>query len=98
MEKVRFRNDRHVITSEWKLLLGSMGGMIGTATLCLFRLGAIAICWANRANLGFHESREVVEGKNADRAQKSERRVGMGLNGLLRSGNTSKVPDHHSEK
>jgi hypothetical protein len=44
-------------------LLGSMGRMIGTMTLCLFRLGAIAISRAERAGSGIQKSGEAAEEK-----------------------------------
>jgi hypothetical protein len=40
-----------------------MGGMIVATTLCLFRLGAIAISRAERAGLEIYESREAAEEK-----------------------------------
>jgi hypothetical protein len=44
------------------------------------------------------ESGEVVEEKVRVRVRNLRRHVGMSISGLLRSGITSKVPDHHSDK
>ena len=47
MKKVGLRNNRHVITCERQLTVGSMGGIIAAAEFWLFRLGAISISLAN---------------------------------------------------
>jgi hypothetical protein len=75
-----------------------MGGMIGAMTLCLFLLGAIAISQAEQAGSRIQKSEEVAEEKVRVRARNSKRHIGMSINGLLRSGSTSKVLDHSSEK
>jgi hypothetical protein len=42
VQKVSLRDNGHVVAGKWKLL-GSIGGIIGIATLYLFLLGAITI-------------------------------------------------------
>jgi hypothetical protein len=82
MEEVRFGDNRHVVTSEWKLAIGSMGGMIAAVVLCLFRLGAIAIFRAGRAGSEFQGSRERLKEKSEVRAHKSKRHGGASINGV----------------
>jgi hypothetical protein len=43
VQKVRLEDNRHVVAANGSWLLGSIGRIIGTTTLCLFLLGAIAI-------------------------------------------------------
>jgi hypothetical protein len=60
MEKVRFRDNRHMVTCE-RQLLGSMGGMTVADELLDFRLGAISIVLANRAKAVLQDSGEGLD-------------------------------------
>jgi hypothetical protein len=75
-----------------------MGGMIKATTLCLFHLGVIAISQAKWAGSRIQESGEGADEKVRARVWNLRRHVSTSISGLLRSGITSKVPDHHSEK
>jgi hypothetical protein len=72
--------------------------MIAAMTLCLFRLGAIAISRAERAGSEIQESREAAEEKVKLGLRNQKREVDDNINGFLGSGIISNVPDHHSEK
>jgi hypothetical protein len=49
VEKVRLGDNRHMVTCERQLLLGSMGGITAADELEAFRLGAVSTLLANRA-------------------------------------------------
>jgi hypothetical protein len=56
MEKVRFRDNRHMVTCERQLTVGVDGGMTATNELEVFRLGAISTLLANGAEAALQES------------------------------------------
>jgi hypothetical protein len=73
MKEIGFKNDRHVITSEGKLVVGVDGWMIAAAVLCLFRLGAIAIFSGGASGLGNSgEAEERMKRKSETRTRKSK--------------------------
>ena len=61
MEKVGFRDNRHVVTCEGQLTVGTIGGMIAADELWDFRLGAISTLLASRAEAILQESREGLD-------------------------------------
>jgi hypothetical protein len=61
MKKVRFRDNRHMVTCERQLTVGINGGMIATDELEAFRLGAISTLLANGAEAILQESRESLD-------------------------------------
>jgi hypothetical protein len=79
-------------------LLGSMGGMIGIAVLCLFHLGAITISRAEWADSRIQKTEKRRRRKVRFRVHNSRRHVGMSISWLYKSGITSEMPDHNSEK
>jgi hypothetical protein len=79
-------------------LLGSMGGMIKTTTLCLFHLGAITISRAERVGSRIQKTEKRRRRKVRFRVRNSRRHVDMSISWFLNLGITSKVPDHNSEK
>jgi hypothetical protein len=87
-----------VITSKWKLDVGIDGWndrSNGALSLPLWSHCNLSGGMSGLKNL---ESGEVVEEKVRVRVRNLRRHVGMSISGLLRSGITSKVPDHHSDK
>jgi hypothetical protein len=58
MEKVRFRDNGHMVTCERQLTVGVDGGMTATDELEAFRLGAISTLPANGAEAALKESGE----------------------------------------
>jgi hypothetical protein len=79
-------------------LLGSMGGMIGAAALCLFLLGAISISRTEWAGSRIKKTEKRRRRKVRFRVQNSRRHVGISISWLHKSGITPKMPDHNSEK
>jgi hypothetical protein len=61
MEEVGFRDNRHVVTCEGQLPVGTIGGMIAADELWDFRLGAISTLLANRAEALLQEGREGLD-------------------------------------
>jgi hypothetical protein len=52
---VSLRNNRHVVTGEWKLAVGIDWRDIGIATLFLFLLGTIVVSQTMQVDLGTQE-------------------------------------------
>jgi hypothetical protein len=83
MKEVGFRNDRHMVTSEWKLAVGVNGWddcSNGALSLLLWRhhdlsSGASRIEISGKQRSGSKEESEV-------RAQKSKKHVGASINGV----------------
>jgi hypothetical protein len=98
MKKIRFRNDGHVITSEWKLVVVIDGWNDRSDDALSLPLRGHRNLSGGASGLKNSESGEVAEVKERVRVQNSRRHISMCINGLLRSGITSKVPDHNSEK
>ena len=87
-----------MITSEWKLVVGIDGRNDrngGTLSLPLRRHPNLS---SGMSGLGNSESGEATEHKVRFRVRNSRRHVGMSISWLLKSGITSKVPDHNLEK
>jgi hypothetical protein len=82
MKKVGFRDDRHVVPANGSWLLGSMGGMIAAAALCLFRLGSLQSFRRDEQARNFREAEEWLKGKSEVRARKSKRHVDASINGV----------------
>jgi hypothetical protein len=61
MEKVRFRDNRHMVTCERQLTIGIDGGMTAADELWDFRLDAISTMLANRAKAVLQDSREGLD-------------------------------------
>jgi hypothetical protein len=61
MEKVRFRDNRHMVTCERQLTVGIDGGMTAADELWDFRLGAISTVLANGAKAILQDSREGLD-------------------------------------
>jgi hypothetical protein len=72
--------------------------MIGAVALCLFLLGAIAISQAEWAGTRTQKAEKRWRRKVRFRVRNSRRHVGIGIGWLRKSGITSKMPDHNSEK
>ena len=87
-----------MITSEWKLAVGIDGWNDRSNDALSLSLGSHRNLSGGTRGLKNSEKRRSGRGKSEVRARNSKRHVGMSINGLLRSGITSKVPDHHSEK
>jgi hypothetical protein len=64
MKKVRFRDNRHMVTCEGQLTVGIDGGMIATDELEAFRLGAISTSLASGAEAMLQENRESLDAKS----------------------------------
>jgi hypothetical protein len=98
VKKIRFRDDGHMITSEGKLAVGVDGRDDWSNDALSLPFGSHCNLSGRTSGLKNSEKQRSGRGKSEVRAWKSKRHVGMSINGLLRSGITSKVPDHHSEK
>ena len=61
VEKVGFRDNRHMVTCEGQLTVGIDGGMTAADELWDFRLGAISTLLANRAEAVLQEGREGLD-------------------------------------
>jgi hypothetical protein len=77
-------------------LLGSISGIIGTTTLCLFLLGAIAISQAKWAGSRVQETEKRWRKTARIRVQNSRGYVSINMSWLDESG--ARVPDHNSKK
>jgi hypothetical protein len=64
MKKVRFGDNRHMVTCEVQLTVGINGGMIATDELEAFCLGAISTPSANGAEAILQKSRESLDAKS----------------------------------
>jgi hypothetical protein len=62
VQKVSLGDNEHVVAGKWKLL-GSIGGIIGMATLYLFLLGAITISQAKRVDSRAQETEKRLREK-----------------------------------
>jgi hypothetical protein len=87
-----------MITSERKLAVGIDGRNDRSNDALSLPLGSHRNLSGGTSRLRNSKKRRSGRGKSEVRARKSKRHVGMSINGLLRSGIASKVPDHHSEK
>jgi hypothetical protein len=87
-----------VITNEWKLAVGIDGQNDRSNNVLSLPLGSHRNLSSGTNGLRNSEKRRSSRGKSEVRAWNSKRHIGMSIYGLLRSGITSKVPDHHSEK
>jgi hypothetical protein len=70
VEKIRLGDNRHMVTCERQLAVGSMGGITATDELKAFRLGAISTPLANR--VGAELQRGSRGRKTRTRARKAE--------------------------
>jgi hypothetical protein len=77
MEKVRLRNNRHMVTYERQLAVGSMGGMTTTDELDAFRLGAISILLASGTEAVSHERKEGLDIEKQELGHGKQRRATM---------------------
>jgi hypothetical protein len=98
VEKIRFRDNGHMITSERKLAVGIDGRDDRSNEALSIPLGSHCNLLGGTSGLRNLEKQRSGGGKSEVRALKSKRHVSTSINGLLGSGITSKVPDHHSEK
>jgi hypothetical protein len=98
VEKIRFRDNGHMITSEQKLAVGIDGRDDRSNDALPLPLGSRCNLSGGTSGLRNSEKQRSGRGKSEVRARKSKMHVGMSINGLLGSGITSKVLDHHSEK
>ena len=87
-----------MVTSKRKLAVGIDGQNDRNNDALSLPLGSHRNLSGGTSGLRNSEKRRSGRGKSEVRAWKSKRHVSMSINGLLRSGITSKVPDHHSEK
>jgi hypothetical protein len=87
-----------VITSKWKLVVGFDGRNDQNGGALSLPLGSHHNLSGRTSGLKNSESKEVAEEKVRFRVRNSRRHVSMSISWLLRSGITSKVPDHNSEK
>jgi hypothetical protein len=85
-----------VITSEWKLAVGIDEWNDRSDDTLSLPLGGHRNLLGGTSGLKNSESEEVVEVKARVRVWNSRRHVNMCISGLIRSGITSKVPDHDS--
>jgi hypothetical protein len=98
MKKISFRDYGHVITSKWKLAIGIDGWNDRSNGALSLPLGSHRNLLVGTSGLKNSEKWRSGRGKVRVRARNSKRHVGMSINGLLRSGITSKMLDHSSEK
>jgi hypothetical protein len=83
MKKVGFRNDRHVVTSEWKLAIGVDGRDDCSSGALPLPLGGHRNLSGETSGLGNSgEAEERMKRKSEARARKSKRHVGASINGL----------------
>jgi hypothetical protein len=75
MEKVRLRNNRHMVTCERQLAVGSIGGITAADELEAFRLGAISTPPANRAGAELQKDREDLEAGKQELGHGKQRRL-----------------------
>jgi hypothetical protein len=87
-----------VITSEWKRAVGIDGWNDRNGGASSLPLGSHRNLSGGTSGLKNSESGEAVEEKVRVRVRNSRRHIGMSISWVLRSGITSKVPDHNSEK
>jgi hypothetical protein len=87
-----------VITSEWKLVVGIDGLNDRNSGTLSLSLGCHRNHSGGMSVLENSENEEAVEEKVRFRVRNSRRHVSMSISWLLRSGITTKVPDHNSEK
>jgi hypothetical protein len=98
VKKIGFRDDRHMVTSEQKLAVRIDGWDHQNNDALSLPLGSHCNLSGRTSRLRNSRKQRSGRGKSEVRARKSKRHVGRGINGLLRSSITSKVPDHHLEK
>jgi hypothetical protein len=77
MEKIRLRNNRHVVTCERQLAVGVDGGMTATDELEAFRLGAISILLASGAEAVSHGRKEGLDAEKQELGHGKQRRATM---------------------
>jgi hypothetical protein len=87
-----------VITNERKLVVGIDGWNDRNNDALSLPLGSHDNLSGRASGLENLENGEETEEKVRFRVQDSRRHVGMSISWFLRSGITSKVPDHNSEK
>jgi hypothetical protein len=98
VEKIRLRDNGHMITSEWKLAVGIDGRDDRSSDALSLPFGRHCNLSGGTSGLSNLEKQRSGRGKSEVRARKSKSHVGTSINGLLGSDITSKVTDHHSEK
>jgi hypothetical protein len=87
-----------VVTSEWKLAVGINRWNDRNGDALSLPLGSYCNLSGRMSGLENLENGEAVEEKVRFRVWDSRRHVGTSISRLLKSGITSKVPDHNSEK
>jgi hypothetical protein len=73
MEKIRLRNNRHMVTCESNWLLGSMGGITATDELDAFHLGAIYILLASGTEAVSHGRKESLDAGKQELGHRKQR-------------------------
>jgi hypothetical protein len=83
MKKIRFRNDEHVVTSEWKLVVRVDGrDDCSSGALPLPLGGHHNLCGETSGLENSEEAEERMKRKSESRARKSKRHVGASINGV----------------
>jgi hypothetical protein len=75
MEKVRLRNNRHMVTCERQLAVGVDGGITAADELEAFRLGVISTLTMNRAGAELQKDREDLEAGKQELGHEKQRRL-----------------------
>jgi hypothetical protein len=75
VEKVGFRNNRHVVTCKGQLAVGSIGGITAADELEAFRLGAISIPPVNRTGAEFQKDRKDLKAGKQELGRGKQRRL-----------------------
>ena len=96
-QKIGLKNDRHVITGEWKLVVKINGRNDRNSDLLSLPLGSHHNLSGGVGRLENPENRERQRRKVRFRVRNSRRHVGMSISWLYKSGITSKMPDHNSK-
>jgi hypothetical protein len=96
MNKVGFRDNRHMVTCERQLTVGIDEGMTATDKLEAFRLGAISTLLASGAEAILQESRESLDAKKQKLGHETRRRATVQyIWGFPGPGATSKTLARH---
>jgi hypothetical protein len=77
MEKIRLRNNRHMVTCKRQLAVGIEGGMTATDELDAFRLGAISILLVSGTEAVSSERKEGLEAEKQELGHGKQRRATM---------------------